>query len=183
MNKTLLKNIYIQNLSLLLIVIVGTLLLTLSAKIKVPFIPVPMTMQTFMVLFIGYYLGPKLALATTALYIFEGALGFPVFTGTPEKGIGISYIIGPTGGYILGFILSSFLAGIQNYNKDFFSNLFKLLLSVLPIYILGLLWLGNIIGWDKPVLEFGLYPFVFAEIFKLSLLSVIISKFNFRLFR
>mgnify|MGYP006231497259 CR=1 FL=1 len=96
MNKTLLKNIYIQNLSLLLIVIVGTLLLTLSAKIKVPFIPVPMTMQTFMVLFIGYYLGPKLALATTALYIFEGALGFPVFTGTPEKGIGISYIIGHT---------------------------------------------------------------------------------------
>ena len=183
MNKELLKNTYTQKLNLLFILLVGTLLLTLSAKIKVPFIPVPMTMQTFMVLFIGYYLGPKLGLVTTALYVFEGIIGFPVFTGTPEKGIGISYILGPTGGYILGFIFSSFLAGIQNYNRNFFSNLFKLILSVLPIYILGLLWLGNIIGWDKPVLEFGLYPFVFAEIFKLSLLSVIISKFNFRLFR
>ena len=182
MDKILLKNIYTRKLNLILIVFVGTLLLTLSAKIKVPFIPVPMTMQTFIVLFLGYYLGPKLALATVALYIFEGVLGFPVFTDTPEKGIGISYIVGHTGGYILGFIISSFLAGTQNYNRNFFSNLFKLLLSVLPIYILGLLWLGNIIGWDKPVLEFGLYPFIYAEIFKLFLLSVIISKFNFRLF-
>ncbi|MAW01691.1 MAG: BioY family transporter [Candidatus Pelagibacter sp.] len=183
MDKTLLKNIYTQKLNLLFIVFVGTLLLTLSAKIKVPFIPVPMTMQTFMVLLLGFYLGPKLGLVTTTLYVFEGALGFPVFTGTPEKGIGISYIIGPTGGYIFGFIISSFIAGIQNYNQSFFSNLFKLFLSVLPIYILGLIWLGNIIGWEKPILELGLYPFIYAEIFKLFLLTAIISKFNFRLFR
>ena len=62
-------------------------------------------------------------------------------------------------------------------------NLIKLSLSVLPLYILGLIWLGNIIGWEKPILELGLYPFIYAEIFKLFLLTAIISKFNFRLFR
>ena len=100
------------------IVLFGTLLLTISAKIKVPFYPVPMTMQTFVVVLIGITLGWKLGLATVIAYLFEGAIGLPVFAGTPEQGIGISYIIGPTGGYLIGFIFSVFIAGFVNLNRD-----------------------------------------------------------------
>ena len=100
------------------IVLFGTLLLTISAKIKVPFYPVPMTMQTFVVVLIGITLGWKLGLATVIAYLFEGAIGLPVFAGTPEKGIGISYMLGPTGGYLLGFLSSVFIAGFVNLNKN-----------------------------------------------------------------
>ena len=108
----------------ILFVMFGTLLLTLSAKIKVPFYPVPMTMQTFVVVLIGIALGWKLGLATVFAYLFEGAVGLPVFAGTPEKGIGISYMMGPTGGYLLGFILSVFIAGFVNLNKNIFIKFF-----------------------------------------------------------
>ena len=85
------------------LILLGTLLLTISAKIKVPFYPVPMTMQTFVVVLIGIAFGWKLGLATIFAYLFEGAIGLPVFAGTPEKGIGIIYMMGPTGGYLVGF--------------------------------------------------------------------------------
>src|SRR5690606_39847996 len=85
------------------IAVLGTLLLTASAKIQVPFWPVPMTMQTFMVLFLGAALGPRLGALTVLLYLTQGAAGLPVFAGTPEKGLGIAYIAGPTGGSLLGF--------------------------------------------------------------------------------
>ena len=91
------------------LVIFGTMLLTISAKIKVPFYPVPMTMQTFVVVIIGIAFGWKLGLATIFAYLFEGAVGLPVFAGTPEKGIGLSYMIGPTGGYLVGFISAVFI--------------------------------------------------------------------------
>ena len=97
-------------------VLIGTLLLTISAKIKVPFYPVPMTMQTFVVVLIGITLGWKLGLATVLTYLFEGAIGLPVFAGTPEKGIGISYMMGPTGGYLIGFVFSVFI-GIISFEQ------------------------------------------------------------------
>ena len=78
------------------IALLGTLLLTISAKIKIPFYPVPMTMQTFVVLFLGIILGPRIGLLTISLYLLEGILGLPVFAGTPEKGIGFAYFTGPT---------------------------------------------------------------------------------------
>ena len=91
------------------LVLIGTLLLTISAKVKVPFYPVPMTMQTFVVVLIGITYGWKLGLTTILAYLFEGTIGLPVFAGTPEKGIGISYMLGPTGGYLVGFISSVFI--------------------------------------------------------------------------
>ena len=99
-----------QNFKLLkyfLIVILGSLLLTLSAKIKIPFYPVPMTMQTFVVVMLGMTLGSKIAVATVLLYLFEGLLGFPVFSSSPEKGVGLIYFTGPTMGYLIGFIFAS----------------------------------------------------------------------------
>ncbi|MDH5749223.1 MAG: biotin transporter BioY, partial [Rhodospirillales bacterium] len=91
--------------------VAGSLLLILSAKISIPFWPVPMTMQTFAVLVIGMAYGPRLGLATVLLYLAEGAFGMPVFAGTPEKGIGLAYMMGPTGGYLVGFAVSAFLVG------------------------------------------------------------------------
>ena len=88
-----------------IITILGSLLLTISAKIKIPFYPVPMTMQTFVILFLGIVLGPKIGLLTVSLYLFEGIFGLPVFAGTPEKGIGFIYFVGPTMGYLIGFLL------------------------------------------------------------------------------
>tara|TARA_B100000686_G_scaffold50091_1_gene53768 strand:- start:639 stop:1199 length:561 start_codon:yes stop_codon:yes gene_type:complete len=161
---------------IILIAFLGTLLLTISAKIKIPFYPVPMTMQTFVVLFLGITLGPKIGLLTVSLYLFEGIFGLPVFAGTPEKGIGFAYFLGPTGGYLVGFLAATYVAGSFKYEgtiKISFKNLIKLLFSVSLIYIFGLLWLGFLIGWDKPVFQFGAQPFLLAELFKMLILSII----------
>ena len=158
-----------------LIIILGSLALTISAKIKIPFYPVPMTMQTFVVMLLGLAFGYKIGLATVSLYLLEGIVGLPVFSNSPEKGVGLVYFTGPTMGYLFGFLSATLIAGTISSNDNTLKIISKLLLSVSTIYILGVLWLGTLIGWDKPILEFGVYPFLLAEIFKLALL-VIISK-------
>ena len=168
------KNIEINKIGkIILIAVAGTLLLTVSAKIKIPFYPVPMTMQTFIVLFLGIILGAKIGLLTVSLYLFEGIFGLPVFAGTPEKGIGIIYFTGPTMGYLIGFLVAVYLAGSFKYNKGVVNTFLKLLLSVSFIYILGLVWLGILIGWDKPIFKLGAQPFLLAELFKILLLLFI----------
>ena len=167
------KNDLNKVVKIILIAITGTLLLTISAKIKIPFYPVPMTMQTFVVLFLGITLGPKIGSMTVALYLFEGILGLPVFAGTPEKGIGFIYFTGPTMGYLVGFLIATYLAGIFKYDKGIVNNFLKLVFSVSFIYILGMLWLGILIGWDKPIFKFGAQPFLLAELFKILLLLVL----------
>ena len=158
---------------IILVALLGTLLLTISAKIKIPFYPVPMTMQTFVVLFLGITLGPKVALLTVSLYLFQGIFGLPVFAGTPEKGIGFVYFTGPTMGYLIGFLIATYFAGSFKYNKGLINNFFKLIFSVSLIYIFGLLWLGFLIGWDKPIFQLGAKPFLLAELFKILILSII----------
>ena len=160
----------------LLTIFLGSLLLTISAKIKIPFYPVPMTMQTFVVVLMGVTFGWKIGVATISLYLFEGIIGFPVFAGTPEKGLGLVYFMGPTMGYLIGFLFAAFLAGYLNLKKNIFLIFLKLILSVSIIYILGILWLGHLIGWDKPLLELGVMPFLLAELFKISLLTIITKK-------
>ena len=165
------KEITLNKISkVILITILGTLLLTISAKIKIPFYPVPMTMQTFIVLFLGIVLGPKIGLLTVSLYLVEGIFGLPVFAGTPEKGIGIIYFTGPTMGYLIGFLAAVYLAGTFEYNKGIIITFLKLIFSVSFIYILGFIWLGVLIGWEKPVFKLGVKPFLLAEIFKILLL-------------
>ena len=158
------------------VIIIGTIILTLSAKIKIPFYPVPMTMQTFVVLFLGVSLGYKIALATVSLYLLEGILGLPVFSNSPEKGVGLVYFTGPTMGYLIGFLFAAFLSGYFDFKKNIFLIFLKLILSVSVIYLLGILWLGIIIGWDKPIFELGAKPFLLAELFKILILSLLAKK-------
>ena len=160
----------------LLIVILGSILLTISAKIKIPFYPVPMTMQTFVVLFLGISFGYKIGVATVILYLLEGIVGLPVFSNSPEKGLGIAYFVGPTMGYLIGFVFASFLAGYLKYNSNFVFTFIKLTLSTSIIYIFGVLWLGNLIGWEKPILQLGVFPFLLAELFKILLLTLLVKK-------
>ena len=160
----------------LLIVILGSILLTISAKIKIPFYPVPMTMQTFVVLFLGISFGYKIGVATVMLYLLEGIVGLPVFSNSPEKGLGIAYFVGPTMGYLIGFVFASFLAGYLKYNSNFVFTFIKLTLSTSIIYILGVLWLGNLIGWEKPILQLGVFPLLLAELFKILLLTLLVKK-------
>ena len=162
----------------ILIALSGTLLLAVSAKIKIPFYPVPMTMQTFVVLFLGIALGPKIALLTISLYLFEGIFGLPVFAGTPEKGIGFVYFTGPTMGYLIGFLIAAYFSGYFKYDKGLINTFLKLIFSVSFIYIFGLLWLGFLIGWDKPIFQLGAQPFLLAELFKMLILSIIAGSLN-----
>ena len=165
----------------LIIAICGTILLAVSAKVKIPFYPVPMTMQTFVVLLLGVSLGWKLGLFTVSLYLIQGIAGLPVFAGTPEKGVGIVYFTGPTMGYLVGFLIAVYLAGLFKYTNNFFKNLIKLIFSVSFIYLLGMIWLGSLIGWDKPVFKLGAQPFLLAELFKVALLALIIpTLFKFK---
>jgi biotin transport system substrate-specific component len=157
----------------LLAIILGSIALTISAKIKIPFYPVPMTMQTFVVLFLGVSLGYKIGLASVGLYLFEGILGLPVFSNSPEKGVGLIYFTGPTMGYLVGFLTASYLASKVNSKDSFLLVLSKLLIATSTIYLFGLLWLGTLIGWDKPIIALGAKPFLLAELFKILLLAFI----------
>ena len=173
----LLKTNSIQKvLKTFVVIFFGTVALTISAKLKIPFYPVPMTMQTFVVLFLGIAFGYKIGLASVAVYLLEGILGMPVFSNSPEKGVGIVYFTGPTMGYLIGFLFASFFAGYLNFNKNIFIIFGKLIFSVSVIYIFGIIWLGFLIGWDKPILQLGVTPFLLAELFKICLLTILAKK-------
>ena len=161
-----------------LAIVLGSIALTISAKIKIPFYPVPMTMQTFVVLFLGIVLGPKIGLLTISLYLLEGIFGLPVFAGTPEKGMGLVYFAGPTMGYLIGFLIAAYFAGSFKYDKGLINTFLKLIFSVSFIYLFGLLWLGFLIGWDKPIFKLGAQPFLLAELFKMLILAIIAGSLN-----
>ena len=157
----------------ILVIFLGSVLLTISSKIKIPFYPVPMTMQTFVVLFLGMSFGYRIGLAAVSLYLVEGIIGLPVFSNSPEKGVGFIYFTGPTMGYLIGFLFATFLAGYFNFKGNILINFIKLLISVSTIYILGVFWLGSLIGWDKPIIQLGATPFLLAELFKITILTLL----------
>ena len=156
--------------------LIGSIILAVSSKIKIPFYPVPMTMQTLIVLVIGIGFGWKLGLATVSLYLLEGIIGLPVFSGTPEKGIGLIYFTGPTMGYLIGFLVAVYISGKFNYDNNLVKNFFKLMLATSFIYILGMSWLGSLVGWDKPIFQLGAQPFLLAELFKILIVTFIIDQ-------
>ena len=158
------------------IALLGTMLLAISSKIKIPFYPVPMTMQTLAILLLGITLGWKLGLATVTLYLFEGIIGLPVFSGSPEKGVGLIYFTGPTMGYLIGFLFTVYFAGKLNFEGNLFKKFLKLIFSVSFIYILGIVWLGLLIGWEKPLFQLGVQPFLFAELFKILIILFSLNK-------
>ncbi len=152
-----------------LLAVLGSALLTLSAKAQVPFYPVPMTMQTLVVLLIGMALGPRLGAATVLFYLAQGAAGLPVFAGTPEKGIGLAYLLGPTGGYLAGFAVAAGVSGwIVERRRDLVGIGLAVVAGLAVIYALGVLWLSTLVGFGQAI-ALGVLPFLWGELFKAGL--------------
>ena len=152
-----------------LLVVLASLLLTLSAKVQVPFWPVPMTMQTGVVLLLALTMGPRLALATIALYLAQGALGLPVFAGTPAKGIGLAYMAGPTGGYMVGWLLAAAFVGWAASRWRHPAVLFAAcLVGVALNYAPGVAWLAQFVGTEQ-ALAAGAVPFLLGDVVKAGL--------------
>lgn len=138
----------------ILLIALGTALLTLSAKIQIPFWPVPTTMQSFMVVVLGALYGPRLGAATLVAYLLEGAAGLPVFAGDPWQAPGFGYFLHPTGGYLIGFVLSAYVVGVlstKQWGKTPFSAGLLFIVGFLVIEIPGALWLFVNLGWAKTV--------------------------------
>ena len=152
-----------------LLALLGSALLIVSAKVQVPFYPVPMTLQTLVVLLLGLALGWRLAFATVLLYLAQGAIGLPVFAGTPEKGIGLAYMLGPTGGYLIGFALAAAVTGwIAGHRRDLLALVGAVLAGTATIWICGLLWLTSLVGLQQAI-ALGLVPFLLGDLVKAAL--------------
>lgn len=151
--------------------LLGTLLLAISAKVHIPFWPVPLTMQTFVVLVLGTAFGWKLGAATMALYLAEGAIGLPVFSGTPERGLGLAYMAGPTGGYLAGFVAGAALCGWlaeRGWDRSWWRTAIAMSAGHLVILALGWAWLAMLIGPAKAY-ALGIVPFYAATVAKTAL--------------
>jgi biotin transport system substrate-specific component len=149
----------------------GSALLTLSAKIQVPFWPVPMTMQTYVVLVLGAMFGARLGAATVLLYLAQGAVGLPVFAGTPEKGLGLAYMMGPTGGYLVGFVVAAWVVGLlaeRGWDRSIVRLMVAMALGHAIIFAFGVTWLAQLVGWNKAWM-LGVAPFYAATVFKTAL--------------
>ena len=160
----------------LFIALIGSIILAISSKIKIPFYPVPMTMQTLIILMIGIGFGWKLGVTTVALYLFEGMIGLPVFSGSPERGVGLVYFTGPTMGYLLGFLVATYVSGKFIYDSNIIKTFLKLSFATSFIYILGMIWLGSLIGWEKPIFQLGVQPFLLAELFKILIATISVNQ-------
>ncbi len=158
-----------RNIRYAVMALAGSALIALCAQISVPFFPVPLTLQTFAVFLIGLTYGWRLGGITIVLYLAEGALGLPVFAGGKS---GLIVLMGPTAGYLVGFLLAATACGWfaeLGFDRSYAKLFAALLVGNILLYVPGLLWLGSIIGWDQPVLELGLYPFVLGDLMKIAM--------------
>ncbi len=152
-----------------LLALAGSVLITICTQISLPLFPVPMTLQTFAVFLIGLTYGWRLGGITVSLYLLEGAIGLPVFSG--GKG-GMIVFMGPTAGYLVGFLLAATACGWfaeRGFDRSYFRLFLSLIVGNILIYTPGIFWLGTLIGWDKPVLEYGLYPFIGGDLLKIAM--------------
>ena len=157
------------------LVLVGSLLLTASAKTQVPMWPVPMTMQSFVVLVIGMTYGARLSAAAVGLYLIEGMIGLPVFAGTPEKGIGIAYMAGPTGGYLIGFLIVAVAMGWlaeRGWDRTWLRAVAAMTIGTVLLFVPGVAWLAVLVGWETAIAA-GLMPFILGAALKLALAATI----------
>tara|TARA_B100000029_G_C17367467_1_gene884912 strand:+ start:127 stop:741 length:615 start_codon:yes stop_codon:yes gene_type:complete len=193
MQNLLINNIVFLNrldsiLKNLLIVLIGSILYALSARIAIPIPPVPVTLQTLVLLTFSMAVGSRLAFLTFALYIFEGIIGIPVFAKPPFSGF--YYLIGPSGGYLLGMLIASYFVGYlaeKNYDKNFIKSLITIFIGTIIIFIPGLIWLGfwfdqyhpelsqqiNLGEGYKYAFKYGLLVFKFTEPVKIALAACI----------
>ena len=159
------------------LVLVGVLVLAVAAKIKVPMWPVPITMGTFAVLTIGAAYGARLGLVTILAYMIIGALGFDVFAGSSAEAYGLTYMMGGTGGYLVGYVLATLALGAlaqRGWDRSVVWMALAMLIGTVLIYVPGLLWLGQLYGWDKPILQWGLTPFLIGDALKLALAAFVL---------
>ncbi len=160
-----------------ILVVLGIAVLAIAAKIKVPMWPVPITMGTFAVLSIGAAYGARLGLVTILGYMIIGALGFDVFTGSSAEAYGLTYMMGGTGGYLVGYVLAVGALGVlarRGWDKSALWMALAMLVGNTLIYAPGLTWLGMLYGWDKPILEWGLTPFLIGDALKLALAAALL---------
>ncbi|KIC51092.1 biotin transporter BioY [Tateyamaria sp. ANG-S1] len=159
------------------LVVLGIAFLAVAAKIKVPMWPVPITMGTFAVLTIGAAYGARLGLVTIMGYMIVGALGFDVFAGSSAEKFGLEYMMGGTGGYLVGYVLATLALGAlarRGWDRSVVWMAVAMLLGNVLIYVPGLAWLGQLYGWDKPILEWGLTPFLIGDALKLALAALVL---------
>ncbi|GLS34430.1 biotin transporter BioY [Mesorhizobium tianshanense] len=160
----------------LLLAIVGTLVLTLSAKTKVVLGPVDISMQTLAVFLIAAAFGMRLGVATLLLYMAEGAMGFPVFQSTPEKGIGIAYMLGSTGGYLAGFVVMAAIVGWaadRGWDRHPIKLFNAILVAEIVMMAMGFAWLALLIGPEKSW-QFGVMPFIVGDLIKVALAASLV---------
>jgi biotin transport system substrate-specific component len=159
------------------LVVLGIVALAVAAKIKVPMWPVPMTMGTFAVLTIGAAYGVRLGLVTILGYMIVGALGFDVFAGSSAEAFGLTYMMGGTGGYLLGYVLATVALGLlarRGWDRSAPKMAGAMVVGTVLIYVPGLIWLGLLYGWDQPILAWGLWPFLIGDGIKLALAALLL---------
>lgn len=160
------------------LVVLGCALLWVSAKVKVPFWPVPMTLQTFAVMGLAAAYGSRLGVATVVAYLAAGAAGLPVFTNTPPAIAGPAYLLGPTGGFLLGFVVAALIVGYaadRNWDRSAPKLLAAMLAADVAVFGLGLAWLGVAVpslGYSWGLLEAGLFPFILGDLLKILIAAL-----------
>lgn len=158
-------------------VVLGIAVLAVAAKISIPMIPVPITMGTFAVLTVAAAYGPRLGLVTILGYMIIGAAGFDVFAGSSAQASGFEYMMGSTGGYLVGYVLATLALGFaasKGWDRSMGRMALAMLVGNALIYIPGLLWLGTLYGWDQPILAWGLTPFLLGDVLKLALAALLL---------
>ena len=161
----------------ILLVVTGIMALAIAAKVKIPMTPVPITLGTLAVLTIGSAYGPRLGLATILGYLIIGALGFDVFATSSASNSGLDYMVGGTGGYLVGYVVATLALGKlarMGWDRTAPKMACAMLLGNLLIYIPGLIWLGTLYGWDQPILQWGLTPFIIGDLLKLAVAAMLL---------
>lgn len=157
---------------MVLIIVAGAVLMTIAAKVQIPFWPVPMTLHTMAVMAFAVVLGPRIAVSIFLAYLAAGAVGLPVFSGSPERGIGFSYMVGPTGGYLLGYLIASWLVGVMAAGKGTPGRLVAMLAGMVPVYAIGMAWLALYVPVGQ-LLAVGALPFLLGDIAKIAVVAVV----------
>jgi biotin transport system substrate-specific component len=154
-----------------LTIMVGAALMTLAAKVQVPFWPVPMTLHTMAVMAFAVAFGPRIAVSIFLTYLAAGAAGLPVFSGSPERGAGLAYMVGPTGGYLLGYLVASWLVGRLALGKGIYGRVGAMLAGMLTVYAIGAAWLTIYVPVDR-VLTVGVIPFLLSDLVKIGVVAI-----------
>ncbi|KEA05843.1 biotin transporter BioY [Agrobacterium rhizogenes] len=153
-----------------LTIIAGAALMTIAAKTQIPFWPVPMTLHTLAVMAFAIAFGPRIAVSIFLTYLAAGAAGLSVFSGSPERGIGLAYMVGPTGGYLAGYLAASWLVGTLALGKGTFGRVSAMLIGLVTVYALGAAWLAAYVPLDR-LLSVGVVPFLLGDLMKIGLVA------------